>query len=103
MRRDHSKKRESYKTVYKVLFVTIAPVILSATVYNISDFVDTALFNNVMAAQGFSKKEYASLLGIFQGLYRFLFPVHWRHLWCQVWLQQYRLVAGNRYIIRSIR
>ena len=62
MRRDHSKKRESYKTVYKVLFVTIAPVILSATVYNISDFVDTALFNNVMAAQGFSKKEYASLL-----------------------------------------
>ena len=69
MRRDHSKKRESYKTVYKVLFVTIAPVILSATVYNISDFVDTALFNNVMAAQGFSKKEYASLLGIFQGQY----------------------------------
>lgn len=52
-----------------MLFVTIAPVILSATVYNISDFVDTALFNNVMAAQGFSKKEYASLLGIFQGQY----------------------------------
>ena len=69
MKRDHSRKRESYKTVYKVLFVTIAPVILSATVYNISDFVDTALFNNVMAAQGFSKKEYASLLGIFQGQY----------------------------------
>ena len=69
MKHDHSRKRESYKTVYKVLFVTIAPVILSATVYNISDFVDTALFNNVMAAQGFSKKEYASLLGIFQGQY----------------------------------
>ena len=69
MKRDHSGKRESYRTVYKVLFVTIAPVILSATVYNISDFVDTALFNNVMAAQGFSKKEYASLLGIFQGQY----------------------------------
>ena len=66
MKHDHSRKRESYKTV---LFVTIAPVILSATVYNISDFVDTALFNNVMAAQGFSKKEYASLLGIFQGQY----------------------------------
>ena len=69
MKHDHSRKRESYRTVYKVLFVTIAPVILSATVYNISDFVDTALFNNVMAAQGFSKKEYASLLGIFQGQY----------------------------------
>ena len=42
---------------------------LNMKLYNISDFVDTALFNNVMAAQGFSKKEYASLLGIFQGQY----------------------------------
>lgn len=75
MKNDHSKRTEGYKRVYKVLFITIAPVILSATVYNISDFVDTALFNNVMAAQGFSKKEYASLLGIFQGQYSTLINV----------------------------
>ena len=67
MRRDRSRKRESYQLVYRVLFVTIAPVILSATVSNISDFVDNALFNNIMAAQGYGKTEYASLLGILGG------------------------------------
>lgn len=75
MKNDTSKRTEGYKRVYKVLFITIAPVILSATVYNISDFVDTALFNNIMAAQGFTKKEYASLLGIFQGQYSTLINV----------------------------
>ena len=69
MRRDRSRKRESYQLVYRVLFVTIAPVILSATVSNISDFVDNALFNNIMAAQGYGKTEYASLLGILGGQY----------------------------------
>ena len=52
-----------------MLFITIAPVILSATVSNISDFVDNALFNNIMAAQGYEKTEYASLLGILGGQY----------------------------------
>ena len=69
MRRDHSRKKENYHRIYKVLFVTIAPVILSATVSNISDFVDNALFNNIMAAQGYGKTEYASLLGILGGQY----------------------------------
>ena len=65
MRRDKSRRKESYQQVYKVLFITIVPVILSATVSNISDFVDNALFSNIMAAQGYKKTEYASLLGIY--------------------------------------
>ena len=69
MKRDRTRRRESYKKIYKVLFITIAPVILSATVYNISDFIDTAMFNNIMAAQGFKKVEYAELLGMFGGQY----------------------------------
>ena len=69
MRRDKSRRKESYQQVYKVLFITIVPVILSATVSNISDFVDNALFSNIMAAQGYKKTEYASLLGILSGQY----------------------------------
>lgn len=69
IRRDRSRKREHYKLIYKILFVTIAPVILSATVSNISDFVDNAMFTNIMAAQGYTNKEYASLLGILGGQY----------------------------------
>lgn len=69
IRRDRSRKKERYKLIYKILFITIAPVILSATVSNISDFVDNAMFTNIMAAQGYTNKEYASLLGILGGQY----------------------------------
>ncbi len=75
MRRDRSRKRESYQKIYRILFLTIAPVILSATVYNISDFLDTAIFNNIMAAQGYQKTEYASLMGIFGSQFNTLINV----------------------------
>lgn len=69
MRKDRTRRLESQKMIYKVLFLTIAPVILSATVYNISNLLDQAMFTNIMAVQGFSKKEYSSLLGMFSGQY----------------------------------
>ncbi len=69
IRRDRTRKTERYKRIYKILFITIAPVILSATVSNISDFVDNAMFSNIMSAQGYTNKEYASLLGTLSGQY----------------------------------
>lgn len=54
---------------------TIIPVILSATVYNISDFLDSAIFNKIMEVQGYSKVEYASLLGMFSGQFLTLINV----------------------------
>lgn len=69
LKHDKSGWRESRKKIYKVLLLTIAPVILSATLYNISNIVDQTVFTNIMAAQGFSEKEYTSLLGVFNGQY----------------------------------
>ena len=69
MKHDRTRRRESRKTIYKVLFLTIAPVILSATVYNISNLLDQAMFTNIMAVQGYSKTEYSTLLGMFSGRY----------------------------------
>ena len=75
IRRDRSRHRENYKKLSRVLLLTIAPVILSATVYNISDFLDTAIFNNIMAAQGYKNEEYASLMGMFSSQYSTLVNV----------------------------
>lgn len=75
MRRDRTKKSESYQLIFKILLATIVPVILSATVYNISDFLDSAIFNKIMAVQGYSKVEYASLLGMFSGQFTTLINV----------------------------
>lgn len=69
MRRDTGHKAESQKHIYKVLLFTIAPVILSATVYNISNLLDQAVFTNIMAIQGMPEKEYTELLGMFSGQY----------------------------------
>lgn len=69
MRRDRTRRLESRKTIYKVLLLTIAPVILSATVYNISNLINQTMFSNIMAAQGMAEKEYSSLLGLLNGQY----------------------------------
>ena len=69
MKRDHTRKLENQKYIYKILFLTIAPVILSATVYNISNLLDQAIFSNIMAAQGYAEEEYTALLGMFNGQY----------------------------------
>ena len=47
-RKDRSENRESYSTVLKLLFLTMAPVILSQTVYQISGLIDTTMFGNIM-------------------------------------------------------
>ena len=75
MERDRGNKTESYKRVFKVLLLTIAPVILSATVYNLCGVVDNAMFGTIMSIQGHKESEYAALLGIVTGKYDTLMNV----------------------------
>lgn len=51
IRNDRSKYVESYKDIFKMLMITISPIILSQTVYHISGVVDNALFGNIMATK----------------------------------------------------
>lgn len=69
MRRDHGHKKEGYQKIIKILLLTIAPVLLSSTVYNLCGVIDNSMFGTIMAAQGHAESEYAALLGIFSGKY----------------------------------
>lgn len=69
MRRDRGHRRESYRRIYKLLFITIAPVILSSTVYNLCGVVDNAMFAKIMSVQGHKATEYTALIGILNGKY----------------------------------
>lgn len=69
MRKDQGHRVESYEKIVKVLLITIAPVILSSTVYNLCGVVDNAMFGKIMAIQGHKESEYAALLGIVTGKY----------------------------------
>ncbi len=58
---------ESYSDIYKVLLLTIVPIIFSTAVYNISTIVAQIMYNNIMDTQGNPVETYSSLWGIFSG------------------------------------
>lgn len=70
--RDKTRKVESWGSVYSALFLTIVPVLLSTTIYNISSIVDQGVFNHIMAFQGYTTKAYNSLYGIYSMKYKVL-------------------------------
>lgn len=73
--RDKGHDLEGYGQIYKILFLTIAPVILSTAIYNISETLDQGIFSNIMISQGHSDKETAELLGMFTGKYNTLINI----------------------------
>ena len=68
-RRDRTRRRESYEHIFRALLFSIAPVLLSSTVYNLSGVIDNAMFGTIMSAQGHAESDYAGLLGILSGKY----------------------------------
>jgi stage V sporulation protein B len=89
LRQDTSKNRESYRDIFKLLVLTIGPIILSQTVYQISGVIDGALFGHIMATkeistfdlpvlhnavagQLYTEAHRVSLTGIYSSEYRLL-------------------------------
>lgn len=71
IRKDVGTKPESYSRIFSTLILTILPVILSTTIYNISDTIDQGIFNYVMDQKGLSSIK-AEYWGIYSGKYRVL-------------------------------
>ena len=69
------KHTEAYSALFKILLVTIAPVILSTAVYNISQVIDQAVFAKIMSIQGYKESSYSAMLGMFSGKYNTLINV----------------------------
>ncbi len=73
--KDRTQNMEDYSEIYKILFLTITPVILSTAIYNISELIDQAAFSQIMEAQGHAEKEVRSLAGMFTGKYNTLINI----------------------------
>lgn len=63
---------ETYGQIYKALFLTLTPIILSQFVYQLSGVVDNSMFGLIMGGKGLDEKERLALLGIYGGKYRLL-------------------------------
>lgn len=60
---------DSNSVIYKALILTVIPIILSQTIYQIGNTIDDLVFSNMMAAQGMSDTVTASLQGVFNTQY----------------------------------
>ncbi|QNL43576.1 polysaccharide biosynthesis protein [Oscillibacter hominis] len=60
---------EDHALIYRALILTVIPVVLSQTIYQIGYTLDDLIFANVMASKGFLKEEYQALQGVFNTQY----------------------------------
>ena len=72
---DTTEYEEPAKEIIRVLVITIIPVILSTTIYNISGLIDSGLFSNIMVSKGVSEAEKDIMTGMFTGNYRLIVNV----------------------------
>ena len=59
----------------KVLIVTVIPVLLSTTIYNISSIIDQGVFKQVALLQGYSQNDIDVWWGIYTGKFKLLINV----------------------------
>ena len=71
IRHDQNKSSDSFFRIFIALVLTILPVILSTTIYNISDTLDQGIFNYVMELKGLGSLK-AAYWGIYSTKYKVL-------------------------------
>ena len=75
VKRSRDERQESYGSLIKILVLTIVPVLLSTTIYNISSIVDQTLFKNIAVTQGYDAKQISEWWGVYAGQFRVLINV----------------------------
>ncbi len=78
IRREQSLNKtevEPFGSVIKVLLMTIFPILLSTTLYNLVSIVDQGLFKNLAIAQGNASDTVSLWWGVYSGYYRVLINV----------------------------
>ena len=73
-RRDRNPIDSNWE-IYRMLFVTVIPVILSQTVYQISSVIDSLMFGKIMAGHHISESVRSGLIGAYSGQYTLLLSV----------------------------
>ena len=75
VRKDKTARVESAGRICAVLLLTVVPVLLSSTIYNISSFLDTGIFKKLALGQGIDPGEISVWWGKYTGKYKLLINV----------------------------
>ena len=73
--KERKTSADSYGEIFKLLIITIIPVLVSSTIYNCNATIDQAVYKNIAAWQGYSKTDYGTWNGIYTGKYQVLINV----------------------------
>lgn len=60
---------DSYSVIFRSIILTVTPMVLSATLYNVSPFIDNYMIYAVMEKQGYLQKVIGIMHGIYTGKY----------------------------------
>ncbi len=75
VKKDHSKVHLRSEQVMKMVAVTMAPVVLSSTVYQISGIIDTSMFYRIMSGLDYASEAAAELFGNYSGQYKMILNI----------------------------
>lgn len=75
VRRDKTGHYETDGQQFGLLVMTIIPVVLSQTVYQLSTTIDDAMFGNLMTGRGFSEEIVGAMQGVYNSQYILLVNV----------------------------
>ena len=74
-RRDRNARNYSSIYLFKILIITIVPIVLSQTVYNISGLIDYKVFGAIYGSKGVDEHTISQLVGVYSSKYRLLCSV----------------------------
>lgn len=72
MQRDVNNSAEEYIDIYKVIILTMIPIILGQTFYQISAMIDDIMFSNIMVSAGISEDVMQNSLGNYNSCFMIL-------------------------------
>lgn len=75
MEKEKRRAVEPFVDTIRMLVITIVPVLLSTTIYNISGFVDNGIYKNIAYAQGYTSDQVDVWWGVYTGKYKLLINV----------------------------
>ncbi len=67
--RDKTKKEESFREVFGIIFLMVTPIIFNTFVYNASSYLDGRLFADILAMKGVSATRVSAQWGEFSNYY----------------------------------
>lgn len=72
MKKDPTQKLLENRQIYRMIGLTIIPLVLTSTIYQISSLLDSALFSNILKGIGYQSSFISSLYGIYSSKYQLL-------------------------------